>query len=199
MDIKQYFDRYVEELSRITTSFEATDADGRSIPQVEALAQIQSQMKMAHARGGSLLWMGNGGSQGICSHLSFDYTKNGKMRSRVFSDPSHLTGGANDLGYENVYAQNLEWYGRPEDFAICISSSGNSPNIVNAAKKAKELGMFTLTLSAFKPDNALRKQGNINIWLDTGTTMYGYAENGHQVILHAILEHSIFGYHKGGV
>jgi D-sedoheptulose 7-phosphate isomerase len=199
MSIKQYLDQYVASLSRIMTTFVATDANGFVIPQVEALAQIQARMKTTHALGGTLLWVGNGGSQGICSHLSFDYTKNGKMRSRVFSDPSHLTGGANDLGHENVYAKNLEWYGRPEDLAICISSSGNSANIVGAAKKAKEMGMFTLTLSAFGADNALRTQGHVNIWLDTGKVMYGYAENGHQIILHAILEHSIFGYHENKV
>lgn len=196
MDIKQYFAQYVADLGRITSSFEATDSDGRSIQQGEALAQIQSQMKLAHARDGKLIMLGNGGSNGMLSHLSFDYTKNGGMRSMAVTDASFLTGGSNDLGYDNLFAQWLVWHGKSEDMAICVSSSGKSPNILRAAAQAKAMGMFTVTLSAFGADNPLRTIGNVNIWLDTGTKMYGYAENGHQIILHAILEHSIFGYHE---
>ncbi len=196
MSIKQYFDQYVADLSRIMVEFEATDETGRVIPQDEALAQIQAQMKLAHARDGKIVMLGNGGSNGMLSHLSFDYTKNGGMRSMAVTDASYLTGGSNDLGYENLFAQWLTWHGKSQDMAICVSSSGKSPNILNAAKRAKAMGLFTLTMSAFGADNPLRTLGTVNIWLDTGTKMYGYAENGHQVILHAILEHSIFGYHE---
>jgi D-sedoheptulose 7-phosphate isomerase len=195
MDPKTYFDRRMEALHRITSDFVATDASGSPMPQLEALAQIHSRMVFAVDCGGVLRWMGNGGSAGICSHMSFDYTKNGNLPSMAFSDPAHLTGGANDLKYENVFAFNLEKFGRKEDFAICISSSGKSENILNAARKAKEMGMFVLTLSAFGADNPLRTLGHINIWLDTGTNIvsYGSAENGHQMFMHIILEHHITG------
>jgi D-sedoheptulose 7-phosphate isomerase len=190
MDLHSYFRQYTDDLSRIMQAFEATDLQGGPLSQREALELIQSRMKQAHRDGGRLIFIGNGGSASIASHLSFDYTKNGNMRAIAPTDATYLTGGANDLGYENFYAQWLEWHGRSEDISICISSSGKSQNILNAVEKAKSMGMFTFTLSAFRQDNPLRKLGDLNIWLDSGTVLYGHAENGHQVILHAILEHS---------
>ncbi len=190
MDLHSYVRQYTDDLSRIVQGFAAQDAQGNSIPQQRALELVQSRMKRAHRDGGRIIFIGTGGSAGIASPLAYDYTKNGRMRSITPTDATYLTGGANDLGYENFYAQWLEWHGRKEDIAICISSSGRSQNIINATKKAREMGMFTFTLSGFGADNPLRRCGDINIWLDTGMTVYGHAENGHQVILHAILEHS---------
>ena len=190
MDLLSYLRQYTADHSRIKLEFETKDLQGRPLTQREALELIQSRMKQSHRNGGRIIFIGNGGSAAIGSHLSFDFTRNGHMRAIAPTDAVYLTGGANDLGHENFYAQWLEWHGRPEDMAICISSSGKSKNIINAVERAKNLGMFTLTLSGFGADNPLRRCGDVNIWLDTGVGLYGHAENGHQVILHAILEHS---------
>ena len=66
------------------------------------------------------MFVGNGGSAGICSHLAIDFSKNGGLRAMAFNDPSALTCLGNDLGYENVFAKQIEFHGRA---AICWSRS----------------------------------------------------------------------------
>ena len=57
--------------------------------------------------------IGNGGSAAIASHLATDYTKNGGLRTQAFNDGSMLTCLGNDLGYENVFAKQIEMFARP--------------------------------------------------------------------------------------
>ena len=56
--------------------------------------------------------IGNGGSAGIASHMANDFSKNGGLRALAFNDPSVLTCLGNDLGYEHVFAKQLEWHAR---------------------------------------------------------------------------------------
>ena len=83
------------------------------------------------------MFIGNGGSAGIASHLAIDFSKNGGLRALAFNDPSALTCLGNDLGYENVFAKQIELHGRAGDLLIAISSSGRSPNILNAVEAAR--------------------------------------------------------------
>ena len=92
----------------------------------------------AHNAGNKIIFIGNGGSAGIASHLAIDFSKNGGLRALAFNDPSALTCLGNDLGYENVFAKQLEFHARPGDLLIAISSSGTSPNILSAVKEARD-------------------------------------------------------------
>src|SRR6185295_3206162 len=110
-------------------------------------------------------FVGNGGSAGICSHLAIDFSKNGGLRSLAFNDPSALTCLGNDLGYENVFAKQIDFHGRPGDLLIAISSSGRSPNILSAVAKARERECSVVTLSGFGDDNGLRRTGDVNFYV----------------------------------
>lgn len=123
---------------------------------------------------------------GICSHMYEDYAKIGKFKTYIFSDPALITCFSNDYGYENAMAEWLKIYFNKNDLLIAVSSSGNSMNIVNAANTAKGLGANIITLTGFKPDNKLRKLGNVNFYLPIEN--YGIVECFHQVILHALLD-----------
>jgi D-sedoheptulose 7-phosphate isomerase len=72
------------------------------------------------------------------------------------------------------------------DIVIAISSSGNSENIINASKMAKEKGCFLVTMSGFENDNKLIKLGDINFYLDNCS--YGIVEIGHSMISHFIID-----------
>ena len=72
------------------------------------------------------MFVGNGGSAGIASHLAIDFSKNGGLRSLAFNDASALTCLGNDLGYENVFAKQIDFHARAGDLLIAISSSGRS-------------------------------------------------------------------------
>ena len=92
----------------------------------------------AHDAGSKIIFVGNGGSAGIASHLAIDFSKNGGLRALAFNDPAALTCLGNDLGYENVFAKQLDFHARPGDLLIAISSSGRSPNILGAVKMARD-------------------------------------------------------------
>jgi D-sedoheptulose 7-phosphate isomerase len=115
--------------------------------------------------GNKIIFVGNGGSAGIASHLAIDFSKNGGLRSLAFNDASALTCLGNDLGYENVFAKQLDFHARPGDLLIAISSSGRSPNILNAVKAARAHDCKVVTFSGFTEENDLRKTGDVNFYI----------------------------------
>ena len=72
------------------------------------------------------------GAPEFASHLAIDFSKNGGLRAMAFNDAAALTCLGNDLGYENVFAKQIEFHGRGGDLLMAISSSGRSPNILEA-------------------------------------------------------------------
>ncbi len=189
MPFEPYLQTYVDELAQCVKHLEVTCGHGGSLNINSAFADIRAAFEQAHQNEGRLLFVGNGGSAAIASHQAFDYWKNGKLRASAFNDSSLLTGGGNDFGYERAFEKTLEMHAFKRDVVIAISSSGQSPNILNAAKQARAIGCFTVTLSAFKTDNPLRRLGDVNIYLRTDR--YGHAELGHECILHTILDEII--------
>ncbi len=103
----------------------------------------------AYRNGNKLLLCGNGGSAADCQHiatelmirLSHDIERPALPAIALTTDTSNLTAGGNDIGYENVFARNIEGLGNKGDVLLAISTSGNSPNVVKAVEKAKSKGM----------------------------------------------------------
>lgn len=126
--------------------------------------------------------VGNGASASMASHFAADLSKNAGVRAQVFTDLSQITAIANDISFTEVYAVPLERYAREGDALVTISSSGASPNILAAVKAAKTRNLTVVTLSAFKPDNPLRRMGDLNFYIPADT--YGLAETCHSAILH---------------
>lgn len=134
-----------------------------------------------------IIFIGNGGSSAIASHMAVDFWKNGRINAVSFNDPAMLTCLSNDLGYENVFAKPIERFAEKGDMLFAVSSSGKSPNILNGAKAARKKGLFIVTLSGFKSKNPLRKLGDINIYIPS--LSYGIVETAHQFIIHSLLDH----------
>jgi len=133
-----------------------------------------------------IFFIGNGGSNSICSHMMEDYAKIAKYPTFSFSDAALITCFANDYGYENAMAEWLKIHFTSGDLLVAISSSGNSANINNAVDFVKSKNGSIITLSGFDKNNKLIGKGNINFWLDSKS--YGIVECYHQVLLHAILD-----------
>jgi D-sedoheptulose 7-phosphate isomerase len=102
-------------------------------------------------RGGLLMSCGNGGSMCDAMHFAEEWT--GRFRKDraalsavAFSDPSQLTCIANDFGYDEVFARQVEALGKPGDLLVAISTSGNSPNVMRAAEAAKQRGITSVGL-----------------------------------------------------
>ncbi len=134
----------------------------------------------------TICFIGNGGSAGIAVHMTADFLKNGKMRTHSMFDPATITCLANDYGYEYVFSKQLEIVANPGDLLVAISSSGNSPNIINAAETAKKMGCQVITFTGFKPDNKLRRMGDINVYVPC--MEYGIVESIHNMILQQIVD-----------
>ena len=133
-----------------------------------------------------IFFLGNGGSNAISSHMMEDFGKIAGFQTYAFSDAALITCYANDYGYENAMAEWLKLHLQQGDLLIATSSSGESKNIVNAARVAKEKGGRIITLTGFGEDNTLRKLGEVNFYLNARN--YGMVECFHQVILHIILD-----------
>ena len=99
--------------------------------------------------GGKLMFFGNGGSAADAQHLATELTVRYKADRAAIAalalttDTSALTAASNDLGFEQVFARQIEALGRPGDVAIAISTSGKSPNILSGLKQAKAMGLVT--------------------------------------------------------
>lgn len=104
------------------------------------------------ARGGRLFFFGNGGSASDSLHLAAEFT--GRLRQErrplaalaLNADVAALTAIANDYGYAQVFARQLAALARPGDCAVAISTSGNSPNVLQALQVARTLGISTVAL-----------------------------------------------------
>ncbi|MEI7708556.1 MAG: SIS domain-containing protein [Chlorobium sp.] len=144
----------------------------------ETVARQNSTVVVAMARmiaetfaaGGKVLICGNGGSAADAQHLATELTI--RYRSSVqrpalpaialSTDTSALTAGANDLGYDAVFARLVEAYGREGDILLGLSTSGNSKSVINALNYARLHGMKTLTLLG-GDGGALKGAGDLEI------------------------------------
>ena len=122
-----------------------------------ALAQPFAGLLAACVRslraGGKLMFFGNGGSAADAQHLATELTVRYKKNRApiaalaLTTDTSALTAIGNDLGFDQLFARQIEALGRPGDVAIAISTSGKSPNVIAALKQAKTMGLVTAGLS----------------------------------------------------
>lgn len=179
------YDDYMDQLcallksSKATRSKEMISLENASQGVIESLASIAK----THNK---IIFLGNGGSSGIASHSATDYLKNGRLRALTLSDAATLTCLSNDYGYERVYSEWLTFHGKENDLLFAISSSGQSENILNAVKTAKDLKMKVVTFSGFKQDNPLRALGDINFYIES--CEYGFVELAHQTQIHQFLD-----------
>jgi D-sedoheptulose 7-phosphate isomerase len=116
-------------------------------PEVEALVD---DIGRAFQAGGKLIFCGNGGSAADAQHLAAEYVVRFSRSRRALpalaltTDTSLLTAGANDFGFEEVFSRQLEALGRPGDVLFLHSTSGESENVLRAARTAKLLGISTV-------------------------------------------------------
>ena len=93
---------------------------------------------------------------------------------------------ANDIDYESVFSFSVERYGEKGDILICVSSSGNSPNIIKAIKAAKTLGMITVSFVGFSGGKA-RDESDYSIYIPNEN--YGVVEDTHHSLMHILAQY----------
>ena len=147
----QFWSNYSQSIAKALGGVIATDGVGAEL-EIEQAFNLLCQWTIAlRASDGTLHLAGNGASACMASHLAVDWTKNAGVRALAYNDAAFLTAIGNDLGYEQVFAKPLDWYGRAGDLLATISASGNSPNVLRAIEAAQRKGCRVVTLSGMKP------------------------------------------------
>jgi D-sedoheptulose 7-phosphate isomerase len=177
--------RYLDELHGLLRATACTGPGGAPREMDAAFATAVALIDDRTAAGGAIMFVGNGGSAAIASHVVVDFFNAG-MRATAFNDGPLLTCMGNDYGYEQVFAKPISLHARPGDLLVAISSSGQSRNILNAVAAGRERGCAVITLSGFRPDNPLRALGDHNFYV--ASTSYGYVEIAHQALCHAFFD-----------
>jgi len=124
---------------------------------IATMEQIVTALMEAYESSRMIYLFGNGGSAALASHFACDLGKgasNGsskRFQALAFTDNvPMMTAWANDARYEDIFAEQLINFVRPDDITFAISGSGNSPNVLKALKVAREAGAFTIGLTGFQ-------------------------------------------------
>lgn len=158
----------------------------------EALDRACNSIEMAMEAQIPIYVIGNGGSAAISQHFACDHSKgiytDCSMRPNVISLATNvplITAIANDISYDEVFAQQLEYVPEGEGLLIAISSSGNSPNIVKAIERAKARKIPSISFTGFTGGLA-RQLATMNVHVNCSN--YGVVEDAHQMIMHVIAQ-----------
>jgi D-sedoheptulose 7-phosphate isomerase len=158
---------------------------------IDDVVAAAALMRTALERGGKLLFCGNGGSAADAQHLATEYVVRYVRDRRALAalalttDTSLLTAAGNDLGFDEIFARQVEALGRADDVLIIHSTSGNSPNVLRAAEVARGLGMPVVAFSA-RDGGRLRALADVSVVIPTGRT--DRAQELHLTLQHTICE-----------
>ncbi len=157
-------DYIIKELNQASEVLNAFLGDEKSIESISSAAILLTN---SINNGGKIISCGNGGSMSDAMHFAEELS--GRFRDDrralpaiAISDPSHITCTGNDYGFEHIFSRYIEALGNEGDALLAISTSGNSPNVLNAAKKAGEKGLKVVALTG-KDGGKLAELSDIEI------------------------------------
>jgi D-sedoheptulose 7-phosphate isomerase len=159
----------------------------------EVIASFATHLENAYNSNQSIYVIGNGGSAANASHFAQDLAKGiffekpvaKTMKAISLTDNiAHITAIANDTGYQNIFSAQLNTYANKGDVLICISGSGNSENIVEAVKAAKQKNMFVIGVTGFD-GGQLKSMANFSVHVPLHEMCT--VESIHSIIFHLIV------------
>lgn len=178
---------YFKKLNKILLDTKVTDKKNKEISISDGVNKAVNLISSQSKKGNKLVFVGNGGSASIASHMTVDFWKNGGMKAICFNDGAQITCLGNDYGYQYVFEKPIRMFAGKGDILIAISSSGRSDNILRAVSAAKDTKCRIITMSGFGADNNLRYSGgDLNFYVSSSS--YGFVEIIHQALCHCILD-----------
>ncbi len=185
--INQYLTNSLEVRIKLTQASEV----------IATIEKVAALIEKSYRKGGKLILAGNGGSAADAQHLAaemvsrFFYDRPGLPAIALTTDTSMLTAIGNDYGFDNVFSRQIEAQGREGDVFIGITTSGKSPNILNAVKVARDRGIVTVGLSG--SGGAINDLVDFSIQIPSDCTPY--IQESHICVGHiicALIENNIF-------
>lgn len=153
---------------------------------LKAVAKAASMLEDVERKGGRVYLLGNGGSAATASHMAVDFCKTASRPGKkglkavaLTDNAAFLTAAGNDLGYDQVFSRQLESLLERGDLVVLISGSGNSANLLEAAKLAKKRGAKTLGLVGFS-GGKLKKLCTASVHVKS--EQYGVVEDLHMAV-----------------
>ena len=170
---KKFIFNYKKNLLKLINNFDFEDQ----------ILKAVKELKKCKKRKNKIIIFGNGASASIANHVSVDLTKNSKFRTVNFNESNFITCFANDYGYENWIKEALNFHYDKGDIVILVSSSGNSKNIINAARWCKQKNAKLISLTGHRKNNKLNQlnKSGISFWVNSMS--YNYVEISHLFIL----------------
>ncbi len=176
-------------VSKIKDIFENLDEDNLEVVFNKLARAIESKK--------TIFTCGNGGSSSIAEHLVCDFVKGSSTDTSI--DPKVfpllntpvITAIGNDIGYDDIFSYQIEKYAEPDDVLFCVSSSGDSPNIVKAIEVAKERKLLTLSFVGFAGGKA-KDLSDLSIHIKSNN--YGVVEDSHHILMHLFSQYLRLSY-----
>ena len=153
---KLFFDRYFNSLKNLVNN-----------TNIEELNKYFNLFNKVKKKKSKILVFGNGAGAAIASHVATDFTKNARVTAMSFDSSTYLTCLANDYGYENSVTKIISHHYKKNDLVILLSASGNSLNMVKAAKYCNSKSINFLSITGFLKQNKLNKVSKNKIWIDS--------------------------------
>ncbi len=162
------------------------------VTHVDDVHKIAVRIAECLAQGGKVLTCGNGGSAAEALHLAEEmigcFQKRRKPLAAVClcADPTAMTCIANDYGYDELFARQVEGLGRPGDVLVVLTTSGKSPNILKALERARGIGVTTIGFLG-RPGSPAEAMCDMVLTLEAETS--AAIQEAHLIATHLILEH----------
>ena len=180
--IRQFLDSYASEIQK---GFKSIDH--------EELGKIAGVLDECIKGKHTIYTCGNGGSSAISEHFVCDFLKMTSTYTDIqpiihslTSNTPTITAIANDISYDETFSFQLKKYANEKDILLCISSSGNSPNIIRSIEASKEIGMKSIGFVGFD-GGAAKKISDYCIHIDNRN--YGIVEDVHHSLMHILAQY----------
>jgi D-sedoheptulose 7-phosphate isomerase len=159
----------------------------------EEILKAVDLLTACYKTGNKLLLCGNGGSAADCQHIATEMMirlnhhiqRPALPAIALTTDTSNLTAGGNDIGFENVFARNVEGLGIKGDVLLAISTSGNSPNVIKAVEMAHKKGMKVI---GFLGSNGGKLKAIVDLPITIPSSNVQRIQEGHITVAHIICE-----------
>jgi len=166
---------------------------------LKVIAAVAGELVGCYSKGKKTIFFGNGGSAADAQHLATELVSRFKKDRKklpslaLTTNTSTLTAIGNDYGYEKVFSQQIEAYANPGDVVVGISTSGNSPNVLEALVVARRMGCITVGMTG---NSGGKVRGQVDYLIavpsdDTPRIQESHIAIGH--ILCGIVEEALFG------
>lgn len=181
-DIRKYAGNYLGYLAEVLKRLDT-----------EAIARFAEELEEARKNQNTVFFTGNGGSAATATHMANDFgigsrIEDGTKPYRVLAltdNVSKMTAISNDFGYDEIFVRQLKIHYRPGDKLVVISASGNSSNLVAAAKWVKEQGGTVIGLLGFD-GGKLKELCDVAVHVVTPKGEYGPVEDAHLILGHLV-------------